>query len=70
MEFWRIRRNGLRYQGHIAVVPSVNLEYSNEAAGKIKELKGYTSKWTAREDEQAAKIEWVGKPPNMVQCSE
>ncbi|KAI1077919.1 alpha-1,3-mannosyltransferase CMT1 [Whalleya microplaca] len=55
-------------RGRIAVVPSVNLEYSNEAAGKIKDLKGYTSKWTERGDEEKTKIEWVDEPPDMVAC--
>ncbi|KAI0601224.1 alpha-1,3-mannosyltransferase CMT1 [Biscogniauxia sp. FL1348] len=54
--------------GRIAVVPSVNLEYSNEAAEKIKDLKGYTSQWTAREVAKDMKIEWVDEPPDMVKC--
>ncbi|KAI1487129.1 alpha-1,3-mannosyltransferase CMT1 [Biscogniauxia mediterranea] len=54
--------------GRIAVVPSVNLEYSNEAAEKIKDLKGHTSQWTARENIQDMKIEWEDEPPDMVKC--
>ncbi|KAI5917820.1 alpha-1,3-mannosyltransferase CMT1 [Camillea tinctor] len=54
--------------GRIAVVPSVNLEYSNEAAEKIKDLKGYTSQWTAREKAKDMKIEWEDNPPEMVKC--
>ncbi|CAJ2504744.1 Uu.00g121380.m01.CDS01 [Anthostomella pinea] len=44
--------------GRIAVVPSVNLEYSNEAAAKIKQLKGYTSRWREKEVEEMPKIDW------------
>ncbi|KAI0844235.1 alpha-1,3-mannosyltransferase CMT1 [Daldinia vernicosa] len=54
--------------GRIAVVPSVNLEYSDEAASKIKMAKGYTSRWTEREDEDAMRIQWVNQPPDTVTC--
>jgi alpha-1,3-mannosyltransferase len=43
--------------GRIAVVPSVNLEYSDEQARKIKELKGYVQSWTANEGDDV-KTEW------------
>ncbi|KAI0129711.1 alpha-1,3-mannosyltransferase CMT1 [Xylariales sp. AK1849] len=52
----------------IAVVPSVNLEYSDGAATRIKKLKGYTSKWTGDEDEAAMRISWVDEPPEKVKC--
>ncbi|KAK6948736.1 hypothetical protein Daesc_010507 [Daldinia eschscholtzii] len=61
-DLWRIGH------GHIAVVPSVNLEYSDEDAYKIKMAKGYTSRWTAQEDEETMKIQWVDKPPDTVTC--
>ncbi|KAL8865194.1 MAG: hypothetical protein Q9174_007021, partial [Haloplaca sp. 1 TL-2023] len=53
--------------GKIAVVPSVNLEYSDEAAKKIKALKGYVSRFVAGgvEDDE---IEWQTKPPEKVKC--
>lgn len=57
--------------GNIAVVPSVNLEYSDANAQKIKDLKGYTSRWTseAGEDEKENhKIEWQSSPPENVKC--
>ncbi|KAI1388052.1 alpha-1,3-mannosyltransferase CMT1 [Hypoxylon trugodes] len=54
--------------GRIAVVPSVNLEYSDEAAAKIKALKGYTSRWTEQEDAEAMKIPWVETPPDTITC--
>jgi len=52
--------------GKIAVVPSVNVEYSNEATQKIKNLKGYTSKHVANEGD--TKIEWETSPPAKVKC--
>lgn len=54
--------------GRIAVVPSVNLVYSDEAAGKIKDAKGYASKWLDKWDDSAAMIDWVDDPPNEVKC--
>ena len=53
--------------GKIAVVPSVNVEYSDEASKKIKALKGYTSKWVTHEDNDD-KIEWEIAPPAQVKC--
>lgn len=51
----------------IAVVPSVNLEYSDEAAKKIKSAKGYVSNWVDRQA-GSAQIEWVRSPPPLVKC--
>ncbi|KAK3937337.1 cryptococcal mannosyltransferase 1-domain-containing protein [Diplogelasinospora grovesii] len=51
----------------IAVVPSVHLEYSNEAAEKIKKLKGYTGDLVRDKKEEENKIEWAG-PPDKVKC--
>jgi len=53
--------------GRIAVVPSVNLEYSDEAGKKIKELKGYVSDWVEKEAGEQL-IEWEMKPPEKVKC--
>jgi alpha-1,3-mannosyltransferase len=53
--------------GKIAVVPSVNVEYSDEAAKKIKDLKGYVHKWTTEEND-ARRIEWKKDPPEKVKC--
>lgn len=59
--------------GRIAVVPSVNLEYSDERGGWVKEDRGYTSEWTAREGDEAdedappLKVDWEG-PPDQVKC--
>lgn len=53
--------------GKIAVVPSVNVEYSDEKGRKIKALKGYVSKHVANEEDDA-KIEWEAKPPQKVKC--
>ena len=49
----------------IAVVPSVNLEYSDDAARKIKEAKGYTSQWVEGDND---KIVWEDTPPATVKC--
>lgn len=55
--------------GKIAVIPSVNLEYSDEAAKKIKAAKGYVSKFTGgKADEGEERIEWETTPPSMVKC--
>jgi alpha-1,3-mannosyltransferase len=37
--------------GKIAVVPSVNLKYSNEAGQKIKALKGYATDLVSNDEE-------------------
>lgn len=55
--------------GKIAVIPSVNLEYSDEAAKKIKARKGYVSKWVnADNKDKDMKIEWDPVPPPNVKC--
>ncbi|KAI9733145.1 MAG: hypothetical protein M1834_003692 [Cirrosporium novae-zelandiae] len=60
------------YHGYrkIAVVPSINLEYSDEAAGKIKSAKGYVSNWVESEgrDGMMPLIEWEMTPPPLVKC--
>jgi alpha-1,3-mannosyltransferase len=53
--------------GRIAVVPSVNLEYSDEAGKQIKELKGYVSDWAQKEEGEQL-IEWEAMPPKRVKC--
>ncbi|KAI9148811.1 Alpha-1,3-mannosyltransferase CMT1 [Paramyrothecium foliicola] len=57
-----------RGHGKIAVIPSVNLEYSNEKGAAIKELKGYTSKWVGDQDDGSYRIEWALQPPEKVRC--
>ena len=53
--------------GRIAVVPVVNVEYSDEAAMRIKDIKGYVSNWLgAREIDE--RIEWDPEPPELVKC--
>lgn len=52
-------------------MPSVNLEYSDEAAKKIKDLKGYTSWWwtePGEDREDRSIIQWVEQPPETVKC--
>jgi alpha-1,3-mannosyltransferase len=54
--------------GKIMVVPSVNLEYAIDKGRVIKEVKGFTSSWVAREGSgMEAKIEWL-PPPDQVKC--
>ncbi|KAL8904615.1 MAG: hypothetical protein Q9171_006990 [Xanthocarpia ochracea] len=53
--------------GKIAVVPSVNLGYSDEDGKRIKFVKGYVSRFVAGGDDHD-KIEWEGKPPETVKC--
>ncbi|KAL8685002.1 MAG: hypothetical protein Q9224_006022 [Gallowayella concinna] len=50
----------------IAVVPSVNVEYSDAKSKRIKELKGYTSRWV--ESHADTVIEWRKEPPEKVRC--
>ncbi|KAF5000843.1 hypothetical protein FGRMN_1451 [Fusarium graminum] len=54
------------YRGYrkIAVVPSVNLEYSDEKAADIKKLKGYVSDTVENHDEDVT-IDWVFDPPEQ-----
>ncbi|KAH6842468.1 cryptococcal mannosyltransferase 1-domain-containing protein [Chaetomium sp. MPI-CAGE-AT-0009] len=55
--------------GKIAVVPVVNLEYSDEGGRKIKAVKGYTSKWVGAPDWRDEGIEWQADPPEKVKCT-
>jgi alpha-1,3-mannosyltransferase len=50
--------------GKIMVVPSVNLEYSDEKGRYIKELKGYTGALVTEEEDR---IQWL-PPPDKVKC--
>ncbi|KAJ2895703.1 Alpha-1,3-mannosyltransferase CMT1 [Zalerion maritima] len=54
--------------GRIAVIPTVNLEYSDHTGTLIKVEKGHTSQWTPYEDQNLNQIEWVRDPPEMVRC--
>ena len=54
--------------GKIAVIPSVNLEYKDEAAKTIKAQKGYVSQWVEGEGEEGLQIQWDEKPPEKVKC--
>ncbi|KAL8808005.1 MAG: hypothetical protein Q9200_004447 [Gallowayella weberi] len=53
--------------GKIAVVPSVNLEYSDENGKRIKSAKGTVSSYVGGGDEDD-KIDWADKPPEKVKC--
>lgn len=57
--------------GRIAVIPTVNLEYSDDAARKIKALKGYVSDWVNKDgddNDPSMLIEWETTPPPLVKC--
>jgi alpha-1,3-mannosyltransferase len=54
--------------GKIAVVPAVNLEYTDVQAKKIKAAKGYTSQWVGGEGQVDEKIDWQLAPPEKVKC--
>lgn len=58
--------------GRIAVVPSVNLEYTDEKGAWIKEEKGFVYQWAAEEEDEVEgapplRLEWKG-PPDTVKC--
>ncbi|KPM45172.1 hypothetical protein AK830_g1383 [Neonectria ditissima] len=52
----------------IAVVPTVNLEYSDDRADQIKRLKGFTSDLARSQEGEGNKIDWVLEPPEKVKC--
>lgn len=54
--------------GKIAVIPSVNLGYSDEAAKKIKAQKGFVSRWVKSEEVHGMQMEWEEEPPAKVKC--
>ncbi|KAL8834053.1 MAG: hypothetical protein Q9170_003945 [Blastenia crenularia] len=53
--------------GKIAVVPTVNIDYSDKGAKKVKAEKGYVSDWMGRGAEEQ-QIEWQENPPEKVKC--
>ena len=54
--------------GRIAVIPSVNLAYSNEKGREIKASKGYVTDFLGTNEDKKDKIEWEEKPPEKVKC--
>lgn len=54
--------------GKIAVVPSVNLEYSDEKGKQIKESKGYVSQLVGSGESKEEGLEWQAEPPELVKC--
>ncbi|KND93223.1 Alpha-1,3-mannosyltransferase CMT1 [Tolypocladium ophioglossoides CBS 100239] len=57
-----------RGYGKIAVVPTVNLEYSVDHGKKIKEVKGFASDLVAQQNVSDDRIEWQLDPPDRVKC--
>ncbi|PNP44927.1 hypothetical protein TGAM01_v206382 [Trichoderma gamsii] len=56
-----------RGYGKIAVVPSVNLEYTDKNGKRIKQDKGFVSDIVAEQDPRDDLIDWTG-PPDTVRC--
>ena len=54
--------------GKIAVIPSVNLEYSVEKGRMIKQEKGYVTDAVSTQDASADRIDWRLNPPEKVKC--
>jgi alpha-1,3-mannosyltransferase len=54
--------------GKIAVVPAINLEYTDERGKMIKVLKGFTSENVRNTIAQEEVFEWVSEPPETVRC--
>lgn len=56
------------YHGHgkIAVVPTVNVAYSDEDAKRLRKSKGYVSQHVSNGND--SKIEWQATPPAQVLC--
>lgn len=52
----------------IAVIPTINLEYTDEQAARLKSLKGFTSELVQDQTEEEAKIDWNLEPPKKVKC--
>lgn len=60
-----------RGYGRIAVVPAVNLDYTDRGGRWVKKEKGYVSDFVGREgrlDERRERIAWEPRPPEMVKC--
>lgn len=61
----------LWHKGHgkIAVVPSVNLEYTDDGGMNAKANKGYTSMWVGVEYDERSYFNWNTQPPDdQVKC--
>ena len=64
----------LWYSGHgnVAVVPYVNVGYSDADTKKIKNKRGTVESWVAKEhtEREPLKIDWKDHPPAEVKCIE
>ncbi|KAM7203499.1 cryptococcal mannosyltransferase 1 domain containing protein [Rhypophila sp. PSN 637] len=56
--------------GRIAVVPSVNLGYTDMAGRRVKQEKGFVSDFVSKEQEskEMMLIDWQREPPEKVKC--
>ncbi|KAH6889694.1 alpha-1,3-mannosyltransferase CMT1 [Thelonectria olida] len=57
-----------RGRGKIAVVPTVNLEYSVDKGREIKKVKGFVSDHVAKQDGVRDQFEWALTPPDKIKC--
>jgi len=57
-------------EGRVAVLPSVNLAYSDDAAEKVKSGKGYVGQWVKGRAGRLGpeSVAWREAPPGEVQC--
>ncbi|KAH9900359.1 alpha-1,3-mannosyltransferase CMT1 [Xylariomycetidae sp. FL2044] len=61
-DLWR------RGYGRIAVVPTVNFEYSDEAGLHLKGVKGFAARLGAHENVGDTRIRWQAEPPEKILC--
>ena len=54
--------------GKIAVVPSVNVGYSDRESTSTKEEHGYVWEWVETENASSNIIEWQAQPPEHIKC--
>ena len=54
--------------GKIAVVPSVNVGYTDDQSIKVKDWHGSVSSWVEKENAQKDLIDWELEPPKHIKC--
>ena len=52
----------------IAVIPSVNIGYSDEESWRIKDRHGSVSSWTRQREHPLDQIIWTDRPPTFLKC--
>jgi len=63
-DLWQLGHN------KIAVVPSVNVGYSDDESRKAKDKQGTVAEWIANEEERGDEvlIDWKSSPPGQIKC--